>query len=78
VTIGFEEVGRHARAVADVVTDVIGDHRGIARIVFGNTGFYFSDEIGTDVGGFGEDAAAQTCEDRDERTPEGEPDERAE
>ena len=32
----LEQIGRHAAAVADVVTDVVGDHRRVARIVFGD------------------------------------------
>src|SRR5438046_3109855 len=31
--VGLEEVGGHARAVTDVVTDVVGDHRSVARVV---------------------------------------------
>ena len=34
--VGLEQVGRHARAVADVVADVVGDHGGVARIVLGD------------------------------------------
>ena len=74
--VGLEQVRRHAGAVADVVADVVGDHRGVARIVFGNAGFDLADEIGADVGALGEDAAAQSREDRDQRAAEGEADER--
>ena len=41
--VGFEQVGGHAGAVADVVADVVGDDGGIARIVFGNAGLDFAD-----------------------------------
>ena len=74
--VGLEQVGRHAGAVADVVADVVGDHRRVARIVFGNAGFDLADEIGADVGALGEDAAAETREDRDQRAAEGEADQR--
>ena len=74
--VGFEEVGGHAGAVADVVADVVGDDGGVARIVFGNAGFDFADEVGADVGGLRIDAAAQTREDRDQRTAEREADHR--
>lgn len=74
--IGFKEVGRHAGAVADVVTDVVGDHRRVARIVFGNAGFDLADQIGADVGALGEDAAPQPRENRDQRGAEGQADQR--
>ncbi len=74
--IGFEEVGGHAGAIADVVADVVGDDGWIARIVFGNAGFDLTDEVGADVGGLRVDAAAQTREDRDQRTAEGQADHR--
>ena len=74
--IGLEQVGRHAGAVADVVADVVGDHRRVARIVLGNAGLDLADEVGADVGALGEDAAAQAREDRDQRAAEGEADQR--
>ena len=74
--VGLEQVRRHAGAVADVVADVVGDHRRVARIVLGDAGFDLADEVGADVRALGEDAAAQTREDRDQRAAEGEADER--
>ena len=74
--VGFEQVGRHAGAVADVVADVVRDDRRIARVVFGNAGFDLADEVGADVGALREDAAAETRKDRDQRAAEGEADER--
>ena len=72
--IGLEQVGRHAGAVADVVADIVGDSRGIARIVFRNAGFDLADEIAADVRTLGEDAAAETGEDRDQRSAKAERD----
>ena len=72
--VGLEQVGRHAGAVADVVTDVVGDDRRVARVVLGDTGLDLADQVGADVGGLGEDAAAETCEDRDQRASEGQTD----
>ena len=72
--VGLEQVGSHAGAIADVVAHVVGDHRRISRVVFGNSGFDFSDQVGADVGSFGVDAAAQTGEDRNQRTAEGQAD----
>ena len=74
--VGLEQVGGHAGAVADVVADVVGDHGRVARVVLGNPGLDLADEIGADVGGLGEDAAAEPGEDRDQRAAEAEPDER--
>ena len=68
--IGLEQVGGHAGAVADIVAHVVGDGGRIARIVFRNAGFHLADQIAADVGAFGEDAAAETGEDRDQRRAE--------
>jgi hypothetical protein len=69
--VGLEQVGRHAGAVADVVAHVVGDHRRVARVVFGNAGLDLAHQVGADVGALGEDAAAQAREDRDQRGAEG-------
>ena len=74
--IGLEQVGGHAGAVADIVADVVGDGRRVARIVLGNAGLDLADQIGADVGALGEDAAAETGEDRDQRGAEAERDQR--
>ena len=73
--VGLEQVGRHARAVADVVADVVGDHGRVARVVLGDPGLDLPDEVGADVGGLGVDAAAEPREDGDQRATEGEADE---
>ena len=70
--IGLEQIGGHSGAVADIVADVVRDHRRVAGIVLGNSGLDLADEVGADVGGLGEDAAAETGEDRNERGAEGE------
>ena len=74
--IGLEQVGRHAGAIADVVADVVGDGGRVARIVFRDAGLDLADEIAADVGALGEDAAAETGEDRDQRGAEAERHER--
>ena len=70
--IGLEQVGGHSGAVADIVADVVGDHGRVARIVLGNSGLDLADQIGADVRGLGEDAAAETREDRHQRCAERE------
>ena len=73
--VRLEEVGRHARAVADVVADVVRDHRRVARVVLRDAGLDLPDEVGADVRGLRVDPAAETREDRDQRAAEREPDE---
>jgi hypothetical protein len=68
--IGFKQVGRHTGAVADVVTDVVSDYRRVARVVLGNAGFDLTHQVGTYVSAFGENAAAKTSENGDQRTAE--------
>ena len=72
--VGLEEVGRHAGAVADVVAHVVRDHSRVARVVLRDARLDLADEVGADVGGLREDAAAQAGEDGDQRTAEAEPD----
>ena len=74
--IGLEQVGRHAGAVADIVADIVGDGGRVARIVLRNAGLDLADQVGADVGALGEDAAAETGEDRDQRGAERERDQR--
>ena len=74
--VGLEQVGGHAGAVADVVADVVGDHRRVAGIVLGDPGLDLADQVGADVGGLGEDAAAEPGEDGDQRATEAEADQR--
>jgi hypothetical protein len=61
--VGLEQVGGHAGAVANVVANVVGDHCRVARVIFGNAGFDFAHQVGTDVSALGENAAAQAGED---------------
>jgi hypothetical protein len=48
-------------AVADVVADVVGDHGRVARVVLGDPRLDLPDEVGADVGGLREDAAAEAA-----------------
>jgi hypothetical protein len=70
--VGLEQVGAHAGDVADVVADVVGDGRGVARVVLGDAGLDLADQVGADVGGLGVDAATDTGEQRDRRAAEPE------
>jgi hypothetical protein len=62
--VGFVEVGAHTGDVADVVANVVGDRGRVALVVFGNAGFDLTDQVGADVGGLGEDTAANAGEQR--------------
>jgi hypothetical protein len=53
--VGLEQVGGHAGAVAHVVAHVVGDHRRVARVVFGDAGFHLAHQVGAHVGALGED-----------------------
>ena len=70
--VGLEQVGGHAGAVTDVVADVVGDRRGVARVVLGDARLDLADEVGADVGRLGEDAAADAHEHGEQRAAEAE------
>jgi hypothetical protein len=72
----LEQVRCHARAVADVVAHVVGDHRRVAGIVLRDARLDLADEVGSHVGGLREDAAAEAGEDGDQRAAEAEADQR--
>ncbi len=71
--VGLEEVGGHARAVADVVADVVGDHCRVPRIVLGDAGLDLPDQVGADVRRLRVDPASESREHRDQRAAEREP-----
>ena len=71
---GLEEVGATAGAVADVVTDEVGDDGGVARVVFRDTGLDLTDEVRADVGSLGVDTTTELGEERDEAGAEAEAD----
>ena len=64
--VGLEQVRGHAGAVADIVADIVGNGRRIAWIVLRDTGFDLAHQVAADVGALGEDATAETGEDRDQ------------
>ncbi len=70
--VGLEQVGGHAGAVADVVTDVVRDRGGVAGVVLGDVVLDLADQVGADIGRLGEDAAADTHEHRQQRGAEAE------
>ena len=59
--IALVKVGAHTGHIAYIIAYVIGDGCGIARVVFGDTGFHFTHEVGSYVGGFRIDTAAHAC-----------------
>ena len=65
--IGLEQVCGHAGAIADIVAHIVRDGGGVARIVFRNAGFDFPDHVAANVSALGENAAAKTREDGDQR-----------
>ena len=71
----LEQVGGHAGAVAHVVAHVVGDGGRVAGVVLGDAGLDLADQVGADVGGLGEDAAADPQEQGQQRAAEAEADE---
>ncbi len=70
--IGFEQIGGHTGTVAHIVPYVIGNHRRVAGIIFGDTRLDLTDQIGAHIGALGENATAQTGEDGDQRRAQAE------
>jgi hypothetical protein len=68
--VGFEKVSRHTGAVADIVAHIVGDRGRVAGIILGNAGFHLADQIAANVSTLGEDTAAQTGKDRNQRGAE--------
>ena len=62
--IALIEVGAHAGHVAHVVAHVVGDGRGVARVVLRNPRLDLTHQVGTHVGRLGIDTAADACEER--------------
>ena len=75
--VSFENVRRHAGAIADIIADVIGDRGRIARIIFFETALDFSDKIRADVRGFCVNTAAESRENADQTRAQGETDQAA-
>ena len=73
--IGLEDIGSHAGAVTNIVTNVVCNGCGIARVIFVEVLLDFAHEIGADIGRLGVDASPETGKDTDEAGPEGEADE---
>ena len=71
----LEQVGGHAGAVAHVVAHVVGDGGRVAGVVLGDARLDLADQVGADVGGLGEDAAADPQEQGEQRAAEAEADE---
>ena len=74
--VALEDVGRHAGAVAHVVAHVVGDRRGVARVVFGDVLLDLADQVRAHVGGLRVDAAAHAHEEREQRAAEPEAEQR--
>ena len=69
---GFKDVRAAAGAVADIVSDQVGDDGRVARVVLGDSGFDLADQVGAHVGGLGVDAAAKLGEEGDEGSAKSE------
>ena len=70
--IALEEVGAHAGHIAHVVAHIVGDDRGVARVVFGDALLHFAHKVCAHVGGFCIDAAANAGKEGDRAGAEAE------
>ena len=71
--IGFKTIGRRAAGVAGIITGTIGNNPRIARIVFINFENNLH-QIGTDIGNFGKNTAANTQRRSTQRFADGKTD----
>ena len=62
---GAEQIGAHTGDITDVITDVIGNDSGVARIILGNASLDLADEISAHIGSLGVDTAAHSSEQSD-------------
>ena len=69
--IGFIQVGAHAGHITDIVANIIGDNRRVARVVLGNALLHFAHQVSTDIRALGEDATARPQEQSYRRSTEG-------
>ena len=60
-----EQVGSHPSDVSDVVSHIVCNRCRVARVVLGDSRFYFSDEVSSHIGRFRVDATAHSCEECD-------------
>jgi hypothetical protein len=72
--VGLEQVGRHARAVPDIVADIVRNRGGVAGVILRDAGLDLAHHVSAHVGALGEDPAAQTGEDGNQRGAEAQGD----
>ena len=60
--IALIEVGPHASHVAHVVAHVVGNGRGVARVVFRNVGLHLAHKVSAHIGSLGVYSASHTGE----------------
>ena len=58
------QIRAHSGDIAHIVSDVVRDGRGVARIVLGDVLLHLSDYVGAHVGGLCVDSAAHACKQR--------------
>ena len=68
--IRFENIGRHPGAIPDVIAHVVGNCCGIARIIFRDIFFDFSDKVGTHIRSLRKDTTAHAHKKRQQGTAE--------
>jgi hypothetical protein len=66
------EPGPHSRHVTDIVTDVVGDDRGVTRVVLGDSRLHFAGQVGADVGRLGVNASPDARKEGDRGSTQAE------
>lgn len=59
----------HSSDISDVVTDIVSNDSGVARVILAETGLHLSGKISTDISSLGVD----TCDEQQTDTKTGEP-----
>ena len=62
--VGLKQVGAHSGHVANVIPHIVRNHSGVPGIVFRDTGLNLTHQVGPNVGGLGENSAANPGEKR--------------
>jgi len=71
--VRLKKVSPHPGHVAHVVADIVGNHRRVSGVVFGDTGLDLADQVSPHIRRLGVNSAPNPGEEGDGRGPEAEP-----
>ena len=58
--VGLKEIGSHSSDISNIVSNIVGNHSRVARIILGDARLNLSNEIGTNVSCLGVDTTGNT------------------